>query len=336
MTSPRERRSPWAVVGRAAAWIGIVAIGAALLVGPRLHGTVGNHLASIATGAIALILEAAPFLLVGAVFAALLSRGPGRRLLRLVAGHPRWARALAPLTGLALPLCDCGVFPIARELQDAGADSAVVAGFVAGAPLTNPIVIVSTLIAFPGAPGVALARVVVGTVTAMVVSAVAAPPATRRRDPIVGDDCDLHHRHSPHPAAAPTRPRVFADGVIGELSRTGPVLVLAAIGASTLRSSLPLARLVGLDRQPLIAAGAMMLLAFVLSLCSQADAFFASALPIGALPRLAFLVTGPMLDLRLAVLYQRAFGWRWILTYGVAVAITVPTLAAVWVTWVAR
>jgi uncharacterized membrane protein YraQ (UPF0718 family) len=53
---------------------------------------------------------------------------------------------------------------------------------------------------------------------------------------------------------------------------------------------------------------AMMGTAFVLSLCSEADAFVAvSFTAFGLGPQLAFLVLGPVLDAKLAVLYGATF-----------------------------
>lgn len=68
----------------------------------------------------------------------------------------------------------------------------------------------------------------------------------------------------------------------------------------------------------ILAPSALMVLAFILSLCSTSDAFIAATLDkftYGA--KLAFLVFGPMLDLKLLFLYQTvlrknsSFGWLW-------------------------
>ena len=88
-----------------------------------------------------------------------------------------------------------------------------------------------------------------------------------------------------------------------------------------------------LGAQPLLAAIVLMALAFLLSICSSADAFVAASLPLGALPRLVFLVLGPMFDLRLAALYRREFGSRWLRSYAAVVVPSVLVLAIAWTTW---
>jgi uncharacterized protein len=52
----------------------------------------------------------------------------------------------------------------------------------------------------------------------------------------------------------------------------------------------------------------MMALAFVLSLCSESDAFIAASfVQFGAAAQLAFLVAGPMVDFKLSALYMGTF-----------------------------
>jgi uncharacterized membrane protein YraQ (UPF0718 family) len=261
---------------------------------------------------VSLFAESLPFLLVGALLSNVLRSGPGQRILTAATNRPRLAGALAPFAGLALPLCDCGLLPMARTLHSRGLTRAM-NGFLAGAPLTNPIVIVTTVLAFPHTPGMVASRVGCGFVVAAVVGAVMTDSHVRDHRA----STRLERREHDHDAEGPG----WLAAVGHELSRTAPALVIGAALAATVKAAIPAATLTSLDRQPL--------LAFVMSICSQADAFVAAALPVGALPQLAFMVLGPVLDLRLAVLYRREFGWRWVLTYAsvvvpvVLVAVTV-------------
>jgi uncharacterized membrane protein YraQ (UPF0718 family) len=268
---------------------------------------------------VSLFVESLPFLLVGALLSNVLRTRRGQEILTAAARRPRLAGALVPFAGLGLPLCDCGLLPLARELRGRGLARAV-NGFLAGAPLTNPIVIITTALAFPHSPGMVAARVGCGFVIAGVVGAVMAGPAT----PVQPEACDVaDHDHS-HRSG-------WLTAVGTELSRTGPTLAIGAALAASIKAAVPTSSLTSLDHQPLVGAAALMLLAFVMSICSQADAFVAAALPVGALPRLAFMVLGPVFDLRLAVLYRREFGWRWVLTYGavvVPVALVAVTVCA--------
>lgn len=280
-------------------------------VAARAGAEASGRVAAAELSFVSLVAESLPFLLVGALISTLLS---GRWAARVLAGagrHPRLAAALAPLAGAALPLCDCGLLPIARRLRGS-VGGRTVGAFLAGAPLTNPIVVVTTFLAFPGRPGMVVARVLCGVAVAMAVAGlVTSPPSA----------CAADHAHSDaHDAAGPARSPLAT--VAAELRRTGPVLVAGAAAAALIKAVIPMSALTTVTSQPLLGAFALMAVAFVMSLCSQADAFVAAALPVGALPRLAFLVLGPVLDLRLAVLYRHAFGGRWLAGYA---AVVVPT-----------
>jgi uncharacterized membrane protein YraQ (UPF0718 family) len=67
-----------------------------------------------------------------------------------------------------------------------------------------------------------------------------------------------------------------------------------------------------------------MLLAFVMCLCSEADAFVAASFTnMHVSAKLAFLVLGPMLDIKLVLMYTRVFRLRLILTIVTCVTIQV-------------
>lgn len=307
-----QARRPDAAATRFAVALPLALVG--LAAAANLAGTRSGRVAGAEVTFVSLVAESLPFLLVGALLSALLEGRLGQRLLTGAGRHPRAAAALAPFVGVSLPLCDCGLLPLARRIRESVGDRAV-GSFLAGAPLTNPVVILTTILAFPGHPGMAVARVLCGVVMAMAVAAfVTAPPSVCR-----ADDDHGHGHAREHGAERRVQP---LRSVVDEITRSGPVLVIGAALAATIKAVVPVSGLTSLSEQPIIGAIALMTLAFVMSLCSQADAFVASALPVGALPRLAFLVLGPALDLRLAALYRHTFGGRWLAGY---VAVVVPT-----------
>lgn len=290
-----------------------IAAGLALVVGPRLPAPVGPRTAATALAFVSLWAESLPFLLAGSLVAFLL-RGKGTQVVIAAARRSRWlATALAPLMGLVLPLCDCAVVPIARELRDAGVPPRMVTAFSAGAPLSNPIVIASTALAFGGSLTMTLGRLFVGIAVALTVAAFgpAAPPRSAARP---------HHHDG----------GILAY-VSAELAESGPPLVWGALAAGVLRGAIPSLDISILVRQPLLGAIVMMALAMVLSLCSQADAFVAASLPVGTLGQLAFLVVGPTSSIRLAAVYRRAFGMAWVLRFVRTAVIAAFVLCSVWV-----
>ncbi len=104
-------------------------------------------------------------------------------------------------------------------------------------------------------------------------------------------------------------------------------LILGATLAAIVQSADLLSYAPLLKHSPALAVPAMMLLAVLLCLCSEADAFVAAnliAIPLGG--KLAFLVLGPMLDLKLYLMYTRVFRPRLIWTIIGSVVLTVGLL----------
>jgi len=86
-----------------------------------------------------------------------------------------------------------------------------------------------------------------------------------------------------------------------------------------------------LAKNHVIAPAALMVLAFVLSLCSTSDAFIAATLDkftYGA--KLAFLVFGPMLDVKLLFLYQTVLKKRFILLLALGLFVVIGAASIAW------
>jgi uncharacterized membrane protein YraQ (UPF0718 family) len=122
---------------------------------------------------------------------------------------------------------------------------------------------------------------------------------------------------------------VFIDHLSGDLLFMGRFLVLGAAFSAAVQTLVPQSVLSSFAGSPVLGALAMMGLAFVLSLCSEADAFVAvsfTAFPLGS--QLAFLVFGPVLDGKLAVLYGATFR-RDFVPKLVAVAVPVALIGSI-------
>jgi uncharacterized membrane protein YraQ (UPF0718 family) len=76
--------------------------------------------------------------------------------------------------------------------------------------------------------------------------------------------------------------------------------------------------------------GLMMALAFVLSLCSTSDAFIAANFPVPQSAKLAFLVFGPMMDVKLVFMYLSVFKPRFVLWLALSLFVVIGVLSYVW------
>ena len=227
--------------------------------------------------------------------------------------------------GFALPACECGNVPVARRLLASGAPMGTAFGFLFAAPVLNPIVIASTWAAFPDQPWLLVARPLGAFVIAVLLSLLLVQlPETQllehallserrmsqplsnvglleRRGGLVGD---------PIQEFSPTQStRLRASDVLEQSSREFldllALLVLGCLIAALVQTWLPRSWLLAVGGAPTGSILALMLLAVVVSVCSSVDAFlalgFAAQVTPGAL--LAFLLLGPVVDLKLVGLF---------------------------------
>lgn len=75
----------------------------------------------------------------------------------------------------------------------------------------------------------------------------------------------------------------------------------------------------------------MMVLAFVLSLCSTSDAFIAANFPVPQSAKLAFLVFGPMMDVKLVFMYLSVFRPKFVATLAISLFFVIGILSYLWI-----
>jgi uncharacterized membrane protein YraQ (UPF0718 family) len=269
-----------------------------------------------ATIFVAIAVQAMPFLVLGVtISAAVTAFVPAGFLPKYLPERPALAVPVAAAAGAALPGCECGSVPIARRLMSRGAPVAAALTFLLASPAINPVVLVATAVAFPNQPEVVAARFIASFLAATVVGLVWA---------YVGRDELLERarrRHS-HEGA---KTAVLVGTAQHDLLHAGGFLIIGAATAATLQTAVPRDALDSLADNGWLAILALAGLAVALAICSEADAFIAASLTQFSLTaRLAFMVVGPMVDVKLIALqagtFGRAFAIRFApLTFAVAV-----------------
>jgi uncharacterized protein len=261
-------------------------------------------LATAGTVFCGVFVQAVPFLGLGVVVSGLIAVFlPPQRLARWLPRRTEAAVLAAGLAGAALPGCECGSVPVARRLfGDGGAAGAAALTFMLAAPAINPVVVVATAVAFPGQPRMVIARVAASLLTAVVMGWAwsrwgRAEWITRRLPPT-----------SPH-AAEGSRWVVFCEAARHDFLQGAAYLVVGAAAAAALHVLVPPRVFEGVAAHLVVAVVVMALLAVVLAICSEADAFVASSLTMVPLvPRLVFLVVGPAVDVKLLAMQSGMFG----------------------------
>jgi len=261
-----------------------------------------------ATVFLSLMLQALPFLVLGVVVSAAVSTlVPAAWFERALPRSPVLAVPAAGAFGALLPGCECSAVPVAGRLMQRGVPHAAALTFLLASPAINPVVIVATSVAFPNQPRMVLARFVASFVAAVVVGLIwqrfVSPEILTTRIATL-----VEHHH--HDGDAPRLP-AFANTAIADFTQAGGYLVLGAMLVATFQALIPAATLDRFGGEGIIPIITLALLAVVLSICSEADAFVVAGLSRFSLTaRLVFLTVGPMVDLKLVALQSGVFGRR--------------------------
>jgi uncharacterized protein len=276
----------------------------------------------LVTTFLGIFIEALPFLLAGVVASVLIQQFvTPTRLTRLLPRHVVGATLVGTLLGLAFPVCECGAIPASRRLVRKGAPPATGIAFALAAPVVNPIVIISTTIAFADWRWAA-ARVGLTIVIAMIIGLILGMgfhPAQVLVPAALPDAGDAH-------VHGPTCDHDHAAGEVGwrgmlahgsaEFFEMSQYLVVGGLLAATMQTFVPQSWFLSLTQDaglgiagPLVAIVVLMLVAVVLSVCSTVDAFlalsFLGLVHPGAI--MAFLVFGPMIDIKSTFMLASTF-----------------------------
>ncbi len=248
---------------------------------------------------------------------------PAKLLDRVLPKNKVLSTLMAGFLGLVFPVCECAVVPVIRRLVQKGLPLSCAVTYMLAAPIMNPIVAVSTLTAFKefetlswataGNASMTIARLSLGYVVAVIVGLVFMrfKPGQVLRESIAskiaGAGAEEAHGHS-HGAtfngklvhAQRTAMRDFLD--------TAMYFAIGVIITSAFNTQVNQSILNTVAENEALAIPSIMGLAMVLSLCSTSDAFIAAPMAAFSMAaKLAFLVFGPMMDIKLLFMYSSVF-----------------------------
>ncbi len=280
-------------------------------------------LQDFATLSLSVFIEAFPFLVLGSLLASLVAvyvpphffqnRLPKNAFLR---------RLVLSVMGFMFPVCECGNVPLSRSLLIQGLRPSEAITFLLAAPVLNPITIWSTWTAFSSDLSIVVSRVVATLLIANIIGLLLAfkRPESNFITKEFAAVCDTqqnskHRRHS-----ARSRLHLFTESFRHEAVTMLKMLAFGAIIAGAVQSFIPRDVLVGIGSNVVLSIVAMLALAFVVSICATVDAFFAlsfaATFTAGSL--VAFLVFGPMIDIKMLALLKTTFKTELLVTITVA------------------
>ena len=300
----------------------------------NLYGLASSY-QTFVTIFLGIFIEALPFLLLGTVASGLVEVFLSRETLSRVVPHNRFGSVISgALMGLAFPVCECGVVPLTRRLYRKGLPLSVGVAFLLAAPIINPIVIASTYAAFGWSPvfvGRFAFALLIATATGLIFSLAPQPldllersawpeSCNSKQDDAATEAESADAGDTPKPVAsrhASLSVRMTrALSVAGdEFFEMGRFLVIGCLLAAGMQTIVPQSILLAVGGGALSSVVAMLVLAFVLSVCSTVDAFlalaFVNTFSSGSI--LAFLVFGPMVDVKSVIMFSSVFRRRVVL-----------------------
>lgn len=295
-----------------------------------------------AMAATSIFIEAAPFLLLGSLIGAVIEvLVPGETLLRFVPSNPAGQIAAGLFAGMLLPTCECGIVPVAKRLLLKNVPPRAAIQYMMAAPVINPVVIGSTLFAFQGDVSVVILRVLMVIAPAMALGLFlgdASPREVLKPQPAelkrLGELEEKHgmydhvHNYGCGCVCGANDENKFKAVLFhtgAEFISMGRFLIFGAIVAAGFKTFLPPEILDVFSANGWLAVTGLMLLAILLSICSEADAFVAASFvsfPTAA--KVAFMAVGPMVDLKLIPMFFAVFNKR------VAIALVVVPIVSVY------
>lgn len=296
---------------------------------------IGAKLKVFKTMMISIMLEALPFILLGVFVSALLQVFISERMLqKFIPRNPLLGILAASVLGIVFPICECGMVPVIRRLIQKGMPLYAAVVFILAGPILNPIVFFSTFTAFRNQPEITYSRMALAFLTALVIGLLVyrlvktdplkdAPSPQKSSKQRAGKQFDRSdrghgHGHEAHQHSRGDRLAEWMAHTASEFFEMGKYLMFGSIIAAGLHTFVAPESLVSIGHGPLGSTLLMMALAYLLSLCSTSDAFVASSFmntfPPGSL--VAFLVFGPMLNLKGTLMLAAVFKKRFVMLLG--------------------
>jgi uncharacterized protein len=299
---------------------------------------------------LALIFEGIPFVLVGSLISGFIAAFiPSRVITGLLPRNRLVAILVSGLLGFIFPVCECGIVPIVRRLLRKGLPLSCGVTYMLTSPIVNPIVMFSTFFAFRSqTPALNTGlRLGLGYLVAVGIGFAIGflkPGAILRR----GNTSSSSQQRAGFRVALLPDSQPLDSGVTkiskivgavrmasNDFLETAFYFTIGAAIAATFNTAVNQQLILPFASSTTLSIMAMMILSSILTLCSTSDAFIAATFvtfPMAA--RLAFLVFGPMFDLKLFFLYSVLFKKRFVFGLGIGLFLLVGILCGSLMAWI--
>lgn len=306
---------------------------------------------------ISVILEAIPFVMIGALISSLIHLFISEQTIaKIIPKNKGLGLVAASLMGFVFPVCECAIVPIVKRLIKKGVPIDIAITFMLAVPIVNPVVLASTYYAFDNSMKMMVLRGGCGLLGAIVIGAlmgrytqseellkeeVKKAKAKRIHRHSSGCSCGCEHTTTrEHKALKRPAKATHKKGILTslqeimihtsrELYSVGRFLIAGAFLSAIMQTYVPREWILSIGENEITSILVMMVMAFVLSLCSEADAFiartFMGQFTSGSL--IAFLVLGPMIDIKNTLMLSSGFKTKFVARLVVIISIVCFAIA---------
>jgi uncharacterized membrane protein YraQ (UPF0718 family) len=276
---------------------------------------------------LSIILEAIPFVMIGAFVSSIIQIFVSEKTIsRIIPKNKVVGLLVASLMGIIFPVCECAIVPIVRRLIKKGVPLHIAVTFMMAVPIVNPVVLASTYYAFAGQTYMVFLRGFLGFVASILIGYIISI-IHNKANPLKAMPHEHHHTHSHscdschHHDKPNSRKNILStayDVIMHtghELKHVGKFLIIGAFLSALMQTFVDRNLLLSIGQSNISSILVMMTLAFVLSLCSVADAFVASTF-VGQFTNgsiVAFLIFGPMIDIKNTLMLNSSFKIKFII-----------------------
>jgi hypothetical protein len=260
-----------------------------------------------------IFIGALPFILIGVLVSALINKFVKTEWILRVMPKNRFGRIIfANLVGFLFPVCECGNVPVARRLVQKGVPPYAAVTFLLSAPVINPVVIFATYVAFKNDLFIFYGRFILTFLIAGLIGLILSLNKDQNSILKPSFAAGLKSKKSTHTHQHANTAVTEARQEFLEMTS---VLSLGSLIASIVQIAIPRTVISALGSAPIGSVLAMTFLAFITSICSNVDSFFALGFVNNFTQSsiLAFLVLGPMLDIKALLMMTTTFKTKAIL-----------------------
>ena len=265
--------------------------------------------------------ESFPFLLLGALISSIIETFVSNETMaRIIPKNKVLGSIVGICLGFFLPACDCAVIPVAKRLIKKKVPINVAVSFMLASPIINPVVILSTYHAFYKTnPDIFWMRLVLGIVVSLVIGIIMGI-LFGKKDIITNneDECGCSHCHEHDECECEEhKHKNYFLSIVNhtalDLFEVVKYLMFGALIASIIQVVLPRDILIMFNNNRILSIIALMLFAYLVSLCSTSDSFVGKSLlsSFSKSSIMAYLLLGPMIDIKNTIVlfgnYKKSF-----------------------------